>query len=484
MKHIRIITRSLAALTLVLGLGACSSDELSEAVPEQNGGRHTLKMNFEGRVVGFDEGSAAQAAPRSRATSSTWSEGDKIYISFTGGDKIVPGVATYSAADGWTVSYDGVLSAGSQLKCSLRHFQNATDAGAIVALNSNTAVYEDTLGVYTYEDGTLTVSGTLAPKTGRIRFSGTPGDSIRVRGITTFTTFSPANDQAYTSDALVKLTVDSNGYTPYVYGSFTSDDRTLAVITDSYACSRTCGASVYKTGESGYMTIPTETAHNGWTSGLSVTASGVTFKMVPVTGFSGGFYLLAETETTNELYAAVMGTSTTTSTLQKPANDKTYSSYIAFINKLNAETKLTFSMPTTDQWLYAAKGGKYTQGFTYAGSNSADDVAWYANNCTLVQDVKTKAPNELGLYDMSGNVGEFVSTMYSPSTTSTYLYPYICGGGYKSSAQYIQSDSMMSTYDSSSLTSAGYSYTISREIWTSSSCYDIAIGLRLCLTIN
>ena len=70
-------------------------------------------------------------------------------------------------------------------------------------------------------------------------------------------------------------------------------------------------------------------------------------------------------------------------------------------------------MPSAEQWQYAAKGGNKSQDYTYAGSNTPGDVAWYSANCTEKLFVKTKAPNELGIYDMSGNVEELTTTLYS-----------------------------------------------------------------------
>ena len=206
------------------------------------------------------------------------------------------------------------------------------------------------------------------------------------------------------------------------------------------------------------MAIPSESSHNNWRSGLYVKASGVWFKMIPVAGYSGGFYLMAETETTEALYASVYGGA---STSQLPIDNVSYPSVSTFIEKLSNETKLDFSLPSAEQWSYAAKGGNKTQGYTYAGSNTPGDVAWYSANCSSKQTVKTKAPNELGIYDMSGNVGEFVSTFYS-----SYKYPYIYGGSYKSNTSGITKTSCYN---------ADYSYT------SSNSYYD-GVGFRLILT--
>lgn len=417
MKQVHII-QMLMAVVMVLALGSCSSDELSEV--ENQNGKQTVKMEFVGKLIGFDQQGSSKAKVQARATSSSWKDGDKIYITFYNGSTLIPGEATYSRASGWSVSYDGNLATGSNLKCEARYFVNATfSSSSLVSLNSNSEIYEDLNATYAYSSGSLTVTATLSPKTGRIRFTGKSGEKIYTTGISVYTTFSPAINTFSTSNAMITSTVASNGSTPYIYGYFTDNDRNLGLVGSDYAFTRTCTSSMLNVGESGYMAIPSEASHNNWRSGLYVKASGVEFKMIPVAGYSDGFFLMAETETTEALYKSVNGTS---STSQLPTTDY-FSKYASFIEKLNNETKLNFSLPTSSQWLYAAKGGNKSQNYTYSGSNTPGDVAWYAANCSQKQKVKTKAPNELGIYDMSGNVAELVADLY----VSNYNYSYFGG---------------------------------------------------------
>lgn len=411
MKHARMITHMLMAMAIALVMGSCSSDVLSD-MGQESQGKHTTKMEFVGEVIGFDQQGSANAKMQSRAASSStsWNDGDKIYITFYNGSNIIPGEATYSSTSGWSVSYDGDLATGSNLKCEARYFVNATfTSSSLVSLNSNSEIYEDLNATYAYSNGSLTVTATLSPKTGRIRFTGKQGEKIYTTGISVYTTFAPAINTFSTSNAMITSTVASNGSTPYIYGYFTDDDRSLGLVGSDYAFTRTCTSSMFNTGESGYMAIPSEASHNNWRSGLYVKASGVEFKMIPVAGLESGFFLMAETETTETLYKSVNGTS---STSQLPIDAVSYSGILSFIEKLNNETKLNFSLPSAEQWKYAAKGGNKSQNYTYSGSNIPGDVAWYAANCTSKQKVKTKAPNELGIYDMSGNVAEFTNTLH------------------------------------------------------------------------
>ena len=86
------------------------------------------------------------------------------------------------------------------------------------------------------------------------------------------------------------------------------------------------------------------------------------------------------------------------------------------LSKLNNNTGLPWRLPTRDEWVFAAKGGKKSSRYTYCGSNSIDDVAWYNNNSSnKAHEVARKKPNELGLYDMSGNYAELVYNDVRPT---------------------------------------------------------------------
>lgn len=438
MKHVQYFTKGLLMAGFCLVLGACSNDDFLELEPNITQSEtitHTIAMEFIGDVVGFDQQSNA-AKVQTRAASSSWNDGDKIYITFYNESNIVPGEATYNSSSGWSVSYDGYLGTGTNLKCEARYFVNTTfQNSSLVTLNPNTEIYEDLNGTYAYSNGSLTVQASLTPKTGRIRFTGTPDAKIYTTGISVYTTFSPAINQFSTSNAMITSTVTSNGSTPYIYGSFSDSDRNIGLVGADFAYTRTCTSDMLKVGESGYMAIPSESSHNNWRSGLYVKASGVEFKMIPVAGLSSGFFMIGETEVTEQLYKTMTGTSSS-STL--PIRGINYSEALSFIEKLNNNTKLNFDLPTKEEWLYAAKGGAQSQGYTYCGSNTPGDVAWYAANTSNVQNVKTKAPNELGIYDMSGNVSEFVKKYgaYKPSSTSYYAcYWAYYGGNYKSSTE-------------------------------------------------
>ena len=163
----------------------------------------------------------------------------------------------------------------------------------------------------------------------------------------------------------------------------------------------------------------------------------------PVHSVTLSDYYIGETEVTQELWEAVMGSNPSyfEGNDQRPVERVSWTDCQEFINKLNRLTGKKFRLPTEAEWEYAARGGKYSRGYKYSGSNNADEVAWYwrnsgdeylsgewdkdriiENNCKT-HPVKTKKANELGLYDMSGNVGEWCNDRYGYYQSNSQTNP-------------------------------------------------------------
>ena len=163
------------------------------------------------------------------------------------------------------------------------------------------------------------------------------------------------------------------------------------------------------------------------------TVNGVTFTMVGVeggtftmgaTGDGGdahekpahevtlGDFCIGQTEVTQELWEAVMGKNPSgfTGELQQPVENVSWDDCQKFISKLNEASGQNFRLPTEAEWEYAARGGNKSSGFDYSGSKTARDVAWYEKDTT--KPIAMKGPNELNLYDMSGNVAEWCQDWY------------------------------------------------------------------------
>ena len=216
------------------------------------------------------------------------------------------------------------------------------------------------------------------------------------------------------TDNRVQSTDESDGAT--VVGHFTSDSKTEIVVEvddrDEF-CTRTYNAN------------------------------GVEFKMIAVEGgrFQMGEegkwyefgkdnrihsvtlsdYYIGETLVTQELWEAVMGINPSNfkDGENQPVDSVNYNDCVKFVEKLNSllsgqlPNGRKFRLPTEAEWEFAARGGNRSNGFLYAGSNNADDVAWHgANSGSVTHPVKQKHANELGLYDMSGNVWEWCNDWY------------------------------------------------------------------------
>ena len=109
---------------------------------------------------------------------------------------------------------------------------------------------------------------------------------------------------------------------------------------------------------------------------------------------------------------------------RRPVEQVSWDDCQVFIRKLNSLTGKNFKLPTEAQWEYAARGGKKSSGYKYSGSNTIGDVAWYGGNSgNKTHDVGTKIPNELGLYDMAGNVWEWCSDWNGDYSSSSQTNP-------------------------------------------------------------
>ena len=255
----------------------------------------------------------------------------------------------------------------------------------------------------------------------------------------------------------------------------------------------------------------------------SYTVNGVSFRMVPVDGgtfvmgataeqgsdaydweypthqvtLSG--YCIGETEVTQELWKAVMGSNPSyyQGDLNSPVERVSWNDCQTFITKLNQLTGENFRLPTEAEWEYAARGGNKSQGFKFAGSNTLDEVAWYSSNSShQTHPVASKAPNELGLYDISGNVDEWCQDWYgtynndaqvNPTGQISGSYHVIRGGNWKNGTSNCRVSFRGRTYDSYNwlgLRLAMYDYSSFATLTVSTSSLQMIVGDRQSVLIS
>lgn len=180
----------------------------------------------------------------------------------------------------------------------------------------------------------------------------------------------------------------------------------------------------------------------------TITVNGVTFTMIPVEGGTfrmgavitapGAYtfekpdhdvtlsdYKIGQVEVTQDLWEAVMGSNPSRfKGAQLPVEQVSWDDCQAFITKLNELTGKAFRLPTEAEWEYAARGGKMSQGTMFSGSANCPDVAWCSTNAeNTTHPVAQKQANELGLYDMSGNVNEWCNDYYGRYTKDAQTDP-------------------------------------------------------------
>lgn len=435
--------RLIIALSVLI-FAACSSDS-SDDQAQESYKEHvaTLRLNVS-REHFTDE-------PQTRTEGVEWEDGERLYIRFKNGNDYVNGVAQYSeATDSWSISYQGTLVRNETTQCVVTYFENPKEVAANkVILSPQSIAFEDEAATYFCVSlKEITINANLKHKTGRIRFKGEVGDQISIVGLSYYTEYDVDYRQrertASSVDDPLPLTVQADGYTPYLYGWFTTDTKDLSLYVSDYQYyNRTCELGTLAVGKSGYMDIPSIDSHNGWwyyetahMEGQDICCNNgkyaFKYTMIPVEGgtfmmgneASTGWevlhevtlssYSIGQTEVPQELWEAVMGSNPSNwKGARLPVECVSWNDCQAFILKLNKLTGQQFHLPTEAEWEFAARGGNKSKGYIYSGSDNIDEVAWYKSNSdSKTHDVATKLPNELGVYDMSGNVIEWCNDWY------------------------------------------------------------------------
>ncbi len=136
-------------------------------------------------------------------------------------------------------------------------------------------------------------------------------------------------------------------------------------------------------------------------------------------------FYISKYEVTQEQWKAIMGKFWSSfKGANLPIEDVSWDTAQEFIEIINEKTGKKYRLPTEAEWEFAARGGNMSRGYKFSGSNDLECVAWYAGNSReMIHPVGTKDPNELGLFDMNGNVYEWCQDRYASYTSEAQINP-------------------------------------------------------------
>ena len=461
---------------LVAFVSSCSSDDtFSQA--DNGGTEYIYELEVQGGVTDYGQST--------RAVTKTWSDGDVLYLRLKSNSSTISATAKYDG-ESWSLHIGQSLSGSGT--CTAVEIENAsgTATSTTVPMNAMSAVYEDLNGTWSLSGSKVCVTLNLSPTLGRVRFKGDAGREISIGGLTTYTAYNIQNGTFATSTSPLSATILQSGYTPYIYGTLIN----------------TTGPALIVDGQAMYVYGMMDAGKSGWVNCpdmFTITVKGVSYQMIAVE--SGTFtmgataeqgsdaysnetpthqvtlssYYIGKFEVTQELWQAVMGSNPSNNKgSKKPVEQVSWNDCQEFIIKLNSLTCQDFRLPTEAEWEYAARGGNKSMGYKYSGSNNIDDVAWYSNNSnSTTHDVGQKAPNELGLYDMSGNVSEWCSNWYdiyssnaqtNPTGSTKGSYRVFRGGSYLKEARNCRLSNRNSSIPDGSSTYLGMRLVLSEKI--------------------
>ena len=341
-------------------------------------------------------------------------------------------VINVTASGQWTVS-----SAAAWI--SLSNTSGAGDASITLTITENKTPDTRT-GTVTIQNSagsvkvTLTQNGKTLSVTPESLSFGADGGSETV-SVTTDGTFTTS-----TSDNWITVSSDGNTITVKTSGNTSTSTRSgIVTVSLSNLTSGSLSTTIAVSQDGATQQTVQHTFTVNSVSFTMIRIDGGTFTMgateeqgndaydneKPAHQVTLSTYYIGETEVTQELWQAVMGRNPSYfKGNERPVESVRWNECYDFINKLNALTGKSFRLPTEAEREYAARGGNRSRGYKYSGSNNLGNVAWYEDNSeSTTHDVAQKLQNELGLYDMSGNVWEWCSDWYGSYSSSSQTNP-------------------------------------------------------------
>ncbi len=348
--------------------------------------------------------------------------------------------------DGWNLYGDVDMSAFSSGRCICYYFESSdmSDGDCFwrsdnnqYAFDDNTAIYRDDDGLFGITDGVLGFNIRLTPVTGRIRIASPGPDkygnnwySCGIYGLKLFDRLDMERFELVGHAGYIHRHIDEGGdWSEYAYGVFADPERrTLTIADEKYNTyyERSFQEDIFAPGKSNWTYQPTEESHNEWYR-YDGTLNSYSMEMqyvVPGTFEMGGEdagpvhtvtltrgYYLGRTEVTRDMWYSVMGEPSNYANSEVPVTGMTWEEIEDFIATLNAKTGYNYRLPTEAEWEYAARGGLRSNGYKYSGSDTYQEVAVQDWNWSMTM-VRSKNPNELNFYDMSGNASEWCSDWY------------------------------------------------------------------------
>ena len=441
MKHSVILIATLPLL-VAAALVSCTRSEQPVTTPKEESPT-VSRMVLTGGISLWD---ATKGDPVD------WVDGQAIYIGLSNGTSIKKVVARYYASDNdWRLTYDGSLSDYSSGDCRCYYIVDQNYGNTVIDLNYNSVIYADENAKFSIVDNSLQVSANLTPFTGRIKFAFPQYNTrnryyARILGLSYYSSLNLNTFEFTSTDTPISYTINS-GTDTYLYVKNANPEGKLVVWDSSYQeyyYTRYFKTEIFERGKSNWLYWPTTDYHNEWsTLKFYENVAGYDFSyVIPGTFEMGGddaqpihqvtltkpFYM-ARWEVNQTTWTEITGDTYNPDVWYNdssyPAFGKTWDQVNSFIQLLNArysDQGYRFRMPTEAEWEYCAKSGVYKYNYKYSSTNEIGNLIWDGATATP-GNITEWYTNGLNMWNLSGNVSEWVSDWYADYPDSPVTDP-------------------------------------------------------------